>query len=479
MAKLSRVNMFLHNFPDPKIYEYDTLSSEERWQDNFDVIIANPPFMSPKGGIIPHKKFRISANRAEVLFTDYIVEHLKPKGRAGIIVPEGIIFQSANAYKELRKMLVEDGLFAVVSLPAGVFNPYAGVKTSILLFDNSLAKQSKEILFVKIANDGYDLGAQRRPINKNDLPEAIQILNDWKTGKKTESKLAVWVEKSKIAESGDYNLSGDRYRTATNYTNAKWPMVELGEVCLLQRGLTYSTEELGAEGDGVPFYNLKSIKRESGASANDFKYFKGEIKDKHFVSKGDVLIALTDLTPTSELIGSPKLITDTEKAAFSADLAKVCLEDDRLLLTYLNNVLRSKNYRGYIVGFSNGANVKHLQVEGFLKYKIPLPPLEIQKQVVAELDGYQNIITGAKQIVTSWKPKIEIDPTWEKAKLGEVCGTTSGGTPLKAKIEYYENGNIPWLRSGEIAQGFVKESELFITEKGLKNSSANQQNCYR
>ena len=141
MVKLSKVNMYLHGFAEPKIFEYDTLSSEEKWDEMYDVIMANPPFMSPSGGIRPHKRFSVQANRSEVLFVDYIKEHLRPNGRAGIIVPEGIIFQSAGAYKQLRKILVEDGLFAVVSLPAGVFNPYSGVKTSILFFDNSLAKR--------------------------------------------------------------------------------------------------------------------------------------------------------------------------------------------------------------------------------------------------------------------------------------------------------------------------------------------------
>lgn len=155
MVKLALVNMYLHGFPEPKIHEYDSLSSEKRWDETFDVIMANPPFMTPKGGIVPHKRFSIQANRAEVLFVDYIVEHLTIKGRAGIIVPEGIIFQSNNAYTQLRKKLVEDGLFAVVSLPAGVFNPYAGVKTSVLLFDNEISKKAKNFLFVKIQNDGF------------------------------------------------------------------------------------------------------------------------------------------------------------------------------------------------------------------------------------------------------------------------------------------------------------------------------------
>src|SRR3989344_3032783 len=236
MVKLSKVNMYLHGFAEPKIFEYDTLSSEEKWDEMYDVIMANPPFMTPTGGIKPHKRFSVQANRAEVLFVDYIKEHLRPNGRAGIIVPEGIIFQSGIAHKQLRKNLVEDGLYAVVSLPSGVFQPYSGVKTSILLFNNELAKQNKEILFVKINNDGFGLGAQRQEIEHNDIPEVINILSKWKNGKKNKNEFAIYIEKTKIAENGDYNLSCDLYLRAKEYSNSKWPMVELGEICELKRG---------------------------------------------------------------------------------------------------------------------------------------------------------------------------------------------------------------------------------------------------
>lgn len=101
MVRLSLVNMYLHGLRSPNIYEYDTLTSEERWNDYADVILANPPFMTPTGGIRPHKRFFIKSNRSEVLFVDYIIEHLSTNGRAAIIVPEGIIFQSGKPYKDL------------------------------------------------------------------------------------------------------------------------------------------------------------------------------------------------------------------------------------------------------------------------------------------------------------------------------------------------------------------------------------------
>jgi type I restriction enzyme M protein len=141
MVRLSLVNMYLHGFPEPHIYEYDTLTSDERWNEFYDVILANPPFMSPKGGIRPHKRFSVQSKRSEVLFVDYMAEHLTAQGRAAIVVPEGIIFQSGTAYKSLRKMLVgENFLVGVISLPAGVFQPYSGVKTSILWLDRQLAR---------------------------------------------------------------------------------------------------------------------------------------------------------------------------------------------------------------------------------------------------------------------------------------------------------------------------------------------------
>ena len=175
MVRLSLVNLYLHGFSDPHIVEYDTLTRDEKWNEVADVILANPPFMSPKGGIKPHKRFSVQASRSEVLFVDYMAEHLTATGRAAIVVPEGIIFQSGTAYKALRKMLVDTSLVAVVSLPAGVFNPYSGVKTSILILDKRVHKQTDKVLFVKVQNDGFNLGAQRRAVVNSDLPEATRL----------------------------------------------------------------------------------------------------------------------------------------------------------------------------------------------------------------------------------------------------------------------------------------------------------------
>ena len=95
MARLARVNLYLHEFKNPIIHEYDTISPPAaKWNDKYDCILANPLFMTPKEGIEAHEKFKIQAKKAEVLFSDYILEHLNLDGKAGFIVPEGVIFQN-------------------------------------------------------------------------------------------------------------------------------------------------------------------------------------------------------------------------------------------------------------------------------------------------------------------------------------------------------------------------------------------------
>ncbi len=481
MVKLSLVNMYLHGFPSPNIHEYDTLTSEEKWDERFDVMMANPPFMTPKGGIRPHKRFTVDANRSEVLFVDYITEHLNNKGRAGIIVPEGIIFTASNAYKQLRKILVEDGLYAVVSLPAGVFSPYSGVKTSILFFDNQIAKQSKEILFVKVLNDGFELGAQRRPVDRNDLPHAVEVLHEQRAAVKAGTKnslvkkgsLFAWaVPKSKIEASGDYNLSGESYKVAALQSNQRWDVVKLGELCEVQRGISYSSKEISETEAGVPLYNLKSIKRNGDLFDHGFKYFTGGVKEKFLVKTGDVLIALTDLTPTSEIIGAPKIITESIRAAHSADLGRIVLKDSRLNTTYLYYLLRSKKYRDYIVNFSNGANVKHLKVDGFYSFSIPLPPLEIQEQFVTELGNYQKVIDGAKQIVTNYKPLIKIDASWKTVDVDSICKLVRGSSPRPQGDSRYYGGKVPRLMISDVTRDgmYVMPETDFLTEEGAKLS---------
>ena len=453
MVRIAQVNMYLHQFKNPQIFQYDSLTSEDRWNDKFDVILANPPFMSPKGGIKPHNKFGLASNRSEVLFVDYIVSHLRPKGRAGIIVPEGIIFQSGVAYKALRKNLVENGLYAVVSLPGGVFQPYSGVKTSILLFDNELAKQKSEIAFIKISADGYDLGASKRAVSENDLPVALELLKTWASGNNVENSILTLVHKEEVATKGEYNLSGDRYKIGIDHSNAKWPMVRIGDVFQIESGGTPSTEKPEFWGGEILWATLVDIPKSiSRISSTARKITKAGLES----SSAKILPKNTVLVSSRATIGRIA-ITDNEMATNQG---------------FKNVVVSNENNASYVayalsfkvedmIAMASGGTFKEISKSSFAQIEIPLPPLDVQEQIVSELDGYAAIVSGARQIVENWKPRIDVNPDWPILSLAEVSVVDWGNTKL-TKSSYVENG--PYL--GVSAAGGDGRMDHFEHEVG-------------
>lgn len=428
MVRLSLVNMYLHGFNTPQIYEYDTLTSTDRWNEYANVILANPPFMTPKGGIRPHQKFTIQAKRSEVLFVDYMLEHLTSNGKAGIIVPEGIIFQSGGAYKQLRKLLVEENyLVGVISLPGGVFNPYAGVKTSILWIDRALAKKIDKIIFLKINNDGFDLGAQRRPIEANDLPtafaNAMTYRNAILSGNEFHApdKDVILVDKSVLAKSGDFNLSGERYQLAQTM-HSKYQITRLGDVAEFVRGITFSkSDQLENAGNGsLPVVTTKAA-QESGIVDKDLYHIPISLlkDDKKLLQPGDILISTAN---SLNLLGRTTLVnSDVKKLSFGAFMS-VIRPGDSVMSEYLIRILRSKAAWDYFKTNANTTtNISNLNLSTLAEFQIPLPSLSVQEEVVTEIDSYQRIIDGAKQILDNWKPLINIDPDWGEVKMKDVC----------------------------------------------------------
>ena len=449
MERLSLVNMYLHGFTDPHIYEYDTLTSTEKWNEYADVILANPPFMSPKGGIKPHKQFSIQSKRSEVLFVDYMAEHLTPNGRAGIIVPEGIIFQSQTAYKDLRKMLVENYLVAVLSLPAGVFNPYSGVKTSILILDRVLAKQCETIGFFKIENDGFGLGAQRREIEKNDIDqckdEIAAYLNKLRAREYISDfnpALGLIVPKEKIAANGDYSLSGERYRE-NGIRHSVFPLHRFEEVCTLEYGSSL-TKEKRIEG---PYPVVGS----NGVTGYHNEYI---------VEGPAIIVGRKGSAGEVTLINQNCFPIDTTYYVRRIDQAKSDI-------VYLYWVLKGLN----LSKLRDGAGIPGLnRTDVYKSFQIPLPPLEVQKEIVAEIEGYQKVIDGARAVVENYRPHIQIDPEWPVTELQRVCVIRSGGTPDRSNESFW-NGDIPWVTTTLINYSVIDQANEFITSKGLKDSS--------
>ena len=238
MVRLSLVNMYLHGFTDPHIFEYDTLTSQDRWNEYADVILANPPFMSPTGGIKPHNRFSVQSKRSEVLFVDYMAEHLTPGGRAGIIVPEGIIERTDTAYQKLRQLLLREHLIGVISLPAGLFLPYTKVKTSILVLDRFMARKGMPVMFSQANSIGISLDAARTEIADNDLPQVINDYHAMRAGQKV-SKLSWLVDRDRLLVS-PYSLIGLKFKPRLGAS--RYPSVRLGELCRIEKGGSSSTK---------------------------------------------------------------------------------------------------------------------------------------------------------------------------------------------------------------------------------------------
>ena len=474
MVRLSLVNLYLHGFTEPHVYEYDTLTSLDRWNEYFDVILANPPFMSPKGGIKPHKRFSIQAKRSEVLFVDYIAEHLTPNGRAAIIVPEGIIFQSQGAYKELRKMLVENSLVAVISLPAGCFNPYSGVKTSILILDKALARQSDSIGFFKVENDGFGLGAQRRAVEgeqltqvKADVAAFLQALRGRESTADLQPTCGLIVPKEKIAANGDYNLSGERYRENGTKTHI-FPLVSIADVCTVNPRKSQLSDR--DQNTRVSFVPMADVNENKIAFQPSEEKMLSEVATSYtYFEDNDVLLA--KVTPCFENGKAGIARNLTNGIGFGSSEFYVLRSSEQVLPEWIYFCVMHPLFRDAAIAQMTGTGgLQRVPRDYVENFQIPLPPLAVQQEIVAEIEGYQKVINGARAVLDHYRPHIPIHPDWPMVELGTLCAIKSGGTPDRSNDSFW-NGDIPWVTTTLIDYGIIDRANEFITSEGLKNSS--------
>jgi len=456
MVKMSLVNMYLHKFTNPKINEYDTLSSEDRWNEYYDVILANPPFFSPKGGIMPHNRFGVNSSKAEVLFIDYINEHLKPNGRAGIIVPEGVIFQTGTSYKQLRKKLIETSLIGVISLPAGVFQPYSGVKTSVLILDKKKSKNTEKIFFQKINNDGFSLSSVRNPITDNDLPKVIKNFREF-------NNTEALIDKEKLLNSSDYSFVFERYFESKRSEKTS-KLIQIGEYFKILNGSTPSRKVKKYWDDGnVPWFTIDDIRQQGHLITNTSQHItKDALKETSvkLVPKLSTLICCT--ASVGEVAFNNIELTTNQQ--FNALIIKDEFKEEinPKYIFWISSSLKEEIKR-----IAGSTSFEYLSVTNLKKIKIPLPSKEIQNQIVEELDGYQKIIDGCRQVVENYKPSIDIDPKWKIRALKDLIKLSSGNGLTQDKFKkgsydvYGGNGIV-----GKHNQYFLEKPTIVIGRVG-------------
>jgi len=235
MLRVSAMNMLLHGVPGANIHYQDTLNKNmeqkfpEQVSNFYDVILANPPFKGSldSEGVNPKILDHVKTKKTELLFVAHILNMLNVGGRSATVVPDGILFGSSNAHQELRKFLIEENqLEAVISLPSGVFKPYAGVSTAILIFTKG--GTTEKVWFYDVEADGHSLDDKRIKIDRNDLPNVIEQYHAYQRAVQGEESLEQWQDRTQQAFYVDYeSIKKNRYElTIKRYKNVTFKQKE-------------------------------------------------------------------------------------------------------------------------------------------------------------------------------------------------------------------------------------------------------------
>ncbi len=246
MYKIGLMNMILHNIKTKNIKLQDSLSKDTDEPNKYTLVLANPPFTGnlDENDVCPKLTAIVKTKKTELLFLAKFIRMLDIGGRAAVIVPTGVLSTDSNAYKKLREKLIEENqLEAVISMPSGVFKPYAGVATAVLVFTKG--GKTDKVWFYEMENDGYTLDDKRIPIDKNDIDD---IIENFETKKESEKSFNVTLEDLKENE---YNLLSSRYKkveyVAPNFEHTPQEYVQI----LLEKErqsiklLEYLQEKLG------------------------------------------------------------------------------------------------------------------------------------------------------------------------------------------------------------------------------------------
>ncbi|MCA9678709.1 MAG: SAM-dependent DNA methyltransferase [Myxococcales bacterium] len=231
MLRIASMNLMLHSVENPDIHNQDTLSNSfpekfpKQANDGFDVVLANPPFKGSldEGDVHPSLTQKVKTKKTELLFVTLILRMLKKGGRSATIVPDGVLFGSSKAHRSLRRILIEDNqLEAVISLPSGVFKPYAGVSTAILVF--SKGGKTDHVFFYDVQADGFSLDDKRAPsglevgplgpTKDNDLYIALERWRKRSAKKDTDRTAKHFMVAAKDIAAKDFDLSINRYKEA-------------------------------------------------------------------------------------------------------------------------------------------------------------------------------------------------------------------------------------------------------------------------
>ena len=509
--KLALMNMILHNDGKSNLFEADSLDNRAQLEhkEKYDVVLTNPPY-----GPLAQSRvgtFEFHAKRYEALFIQHIMAALRPsepgkkRSRAVVIILDKILFDNSSVFKNIRmKLLREFDLKAVFSMPAGIFQPYSGVKTTVLYFEkptkeewNETKKQNayttKQVLFVDVKEDGFTLTTQRRPINGafqgddpniyeppcGNLPKAVEVFIKWMDWLNNPTKELpdfidndfCWVATIEEIKAKNYNLNPGLYKNLICQSR-KHNIVRLGEIIEQITDRNVLSEEL-------PVY---SVSKEFGIiPAED--YFKenvyGNNEEVYAKNLNSYKIIYKDYfvyNPYRINIGSIGFADNVVKGLVSPAYVVFKVKDSKTTDSrFLYYLLKTDWMMNKINEAVSGSIRDTLKFDDLANIQIPLPPLPVQQELVARLDKQQAIIEQCnameKAILEAGIDDSIFEGDWEWVELESLCNDIlSGGTP-STKVEAYWKGSIPWITSADIQGIYEINVRKFITEEAVENST--------
>lgn len=451
-ARLAKMNMILHGDGHNGIEQTDSLANPIT--NKYNVIATNMPFSQKivKEIYDPKTKKTIKKTLYSDLYLNgfaknngdgvcmlHCFEALKPGGRMALIVPEGVLFK--QELKNVRKFLMDScKLESVISLPQGIFLPYTGVKTDILYFVNCKLQSTEKVWFFDVQNDGFTLNNQRKKIKDNDLKK-IDYIDFKKTDLEELTDLGFIQVDYEDIKKNDYNLSVNRYKEEKKICS-KWTSVIFNDI--------------------VEFMLKSNRKAGDGLDNGIFPFYTSSQTQNKFINEADYkeqcLIFGT---------GGKATIHISDNFSCSADNFIIKINKDNINQKFIYYYLL-KNINILENGFT-GAGLKHLSKAYLQNIQIPIPPLEIQERVVKEIEEYEKIINGCKQIVDNWKLKFEIKEEWKLVELNTLVENTSGLWEGKKEpfIEVNVLRNTNFTMSGII--NYSNVAKLQVEEKQFLN----------
>src|SRR3989344_385508 len=454
-AKIAKMNMIITGDGHNNIKQMDTLKNPVK--EKYDIVLANPPY----GQTTDYGEFYpVPSNNGDAVFIQHIAMSLKEKGRSAVVIPEGLLFRGSSELSVRKWLLKNTDIKAIISLPPGVFRPYAkGNKTNIIVFEKD-KKGTKSIWFYELRADGFDLNSDmRRPIGENDIPDLLEKWSD-----KSESENS-WNVRIETIEENNFDLLAKTYKPKIN---------GIGGKVLFSEFLTPSNERVRIK-DDESYKQIKVQLYGNGA------ILRQEIKGKRIATKiqeiareGDMIVSKIDARNGALAIVPNEL----DGAVVSSDFPLFKINKEKINQKYLEYILKfgnlSKTLSQYSKGTTNRRRIKPIDI---LNLKIDLPNRSNQELICERILAQERIITDSKRILSSLKKGL-VDESdfvgdYELEHLTDVCeDIKSGGTPTRTNPSYFR-GNIHWVKISDFKElDIIIDTEEKITKEALENSSA-------